>query len=315
MTDMTIHDPSSISALTRAELRDFFDRLAAGDYHQLAKELSISSRPTFHPRIIPEDVSSHAADADSEEDEDQGQDPDASVLSIDSLDSFRFQPTAEGLHRAVSLIRGEDRRGGQATPEEEEAFQFTFRLMIHKLYSINDFARMVEDVVRTSRDIYRPLAPEYKQRTRRQSSFSFASSVHDRFAGDDSFTSTLLHSPASPSGSSTFLPSTPSSSTVDRLPVYVGTGRLEDTSVDERAVKKRIVGRKLTVAANAADERSIGTPGWVYESVGSPTGAYFDMPLSPAAGSPSRSGYAGHTDDGEYTSRKRRFSFLAARGF
>ncbi|KAI0741623.1 hypothetical protein C8Q80DRAFT_146079 [Daedaleopsis nitida] len=301
MTDMTTSSPS----IATAELRDFFDRLAAGDFHGLANELNISYKPIPRSREVVKDVSPNdSLPADGEED------PDASIQSIDSVESLKFQPTTEGLHRAVALLRGDDHHRSPPTPEEEEAFQFTFRLMIHKLYSITDFARMVDDVVRTSQERFRPLSPEFTTGCRRSSlSFSF-----EKYHSDgDAFT--LLHSPTSPTDTSSCLPSSPSSWTLDRFP----SPKLECADdTDVRAVKKRIVGRKLSVVDSSMDEEIGSGPAWVYDaavsSVESPS-SYFDVPLSPAAGSPSRAGFAGSTDEGDYSSRKRRFSFLAARGF
>ena len=304
MTDMTSCAPSP--CLPTAELRDFFDRLAAGDYHELARELNISYRPLPRTRAFLESTSPDVSvDVDAED----HQDPDASIQSIDSVESFKFKPTAEGLHRAVSLLRGDETRRVPPTPEEEEAFQFTFRLMIHKLYSIKDFAQMVDDVVRTSRERFQPLSPELTGRRRSSLSFSFNNSDGD----GDSFTS--MHSPTSPTDSSSFLPSSPSSWTLD--PFHNATFESADDG-DVRAVKKRIVGRKLSVVDGSLEGES-RTPAWVYDaavaSVESPSSsAYFDVPLSPVGGSPSRAGLSGHAAEGDYTSRKRRFSLLAARG-
>ncbi|RPD64192.1 hypothetical protein L226DRAFT_375129 [Lentinus tigrinus ALCF2SS1-7] len=301
MTDMTIPFPTTPSTLDTAELRDFFDRLAAGDYDGLAKELDI------YPGSLSRPSTTFNAPNHLFVDEESHQDPDASIRSIDSMQSFKFQPTAEGLHRAVSLLRGDDKHRGSPTPEEEEAYQFTFRLMIHKLYSIKDFARMVDDVVRTSQERYQPLSPELTGRRRSSVSFSFDSYS---FEGD-SFASML--SPTSPSEASSFPPSSPSSSWMhDRL----HSPQFEPTDEgDARAVKKRIVGRKLSVVDGSADEENAGSPAWVYDaavaSVDSPV-SYFDLPMS--AGSPSRIGNSSSSEEGDYASRKRRYSFLAARG-
>ncbi|KAI0708807.1 hypothetical protein C8T65DRAFT_829883 [Cerioporus squamosus] len=300
---MTMPSPTTLSRLDTTELRDFFDRLAAGDYDALAKELQISPSPVSRRFARFDDVPNHHST--NEED----QDPDMSMRSIDSVQSFKFEPTADGLHRAVTLLRGDDKRQNPPTPEEEEAFQFTFQLMIHKLYSIKDFAKMVDDVVRTSQEQFQPLSPELKGRRRSSVSFSFDSF---NFEGD-SFASML--SPTSPSEASSFLPSSPSSSwTHDRLP----SPQFEANDGDARAVKKRIVGRKLSVVDGSVDEESVGSRAWVYDttvaSVESPM-SYFDLPMSPAAGSPSRAGNGGSPEEGDYASRKRRYSFLAARGF
>ena len=303
---MTVLTTTTSPKLDTAQLRDFFDRLAAGDYDGLASELKISPRPPSRRFAAFEEVTLCQPPSDEE----SHQDPDTSIGSIDSVQSFKFQPTAEGLHRAVSLLRGDDTERGQRTPEEEEAFQFTFRLMIHKLYSIKDFAKMVDDVVRTSQERFQPLSLELKGRRRSSVSFSFDS---HSFEGD-SFAPLL--SPTSPSDTSSFPPSSPSSSWMhERLPSPQYEASDDN---DARVVKKRIVGRKLSVVDGSADEESVGGPAWVYDaavaSVDSPM-SYFNLPMSPAAGSPSRNGNSGSSDEGDYASRKRRYSFLAARGF
>ncbi|KAI1793508.1 hypothetical protein LXA43DRAFT_218901 [Ganoderma leucocontextum] len=306
MTGTTTHVSPTSGSLPTEQLRDFFDRLAAGDYHTLAKELRISSKPTYPPSTLLHD-SFRAADADGSGDI---QDPNASIQSIDSIDSFKFQPTAEGLHRAMSLIRGEEaRRDGALTPEEDEAFQFTFRLMIHKLYSIKDFAKMVDDVVRTSRDNYQPLSTELLPRARRPSvAFSFAG-LSDGADGES-----FVDLPSSPTGTSetnSTFPSSDSSWTLGRM----SSPPLEDES-HARAVKKRIVGRKLSVVDGAVDEGNAGLS-WVYDSAVASvesTMAYLepDVFASMGALSPSRDGFAGTVDDMESGTRKRRFSFIAA---
>ncbi len=309
MTSTTTHDSPISGSLATEQLRDFFHRLAAGDYDTLAKELRISGKPTYRPSTIPDD-SFRTEDADTSGDT---QDPNASIQSIDSVDSFKFKPTAEGLHRAMSLIRGDEPgRDGALTPEEDEAFQFTFRLMIHKLYSIKDFAQMVDDVVRTSRDNFQPLSTEDLPRARRPSvAFSFTG-LSDGADGESLVD--LPSSPTSPSETEThsMFSSSDSSWTLDRM----SSPQFEDES-DARAVKKRIVGRKLSVVDGAADQESARLS-WVYDSTVASvesTMAYFEPgEFSPTNASFSpRDGYLGPADDKEYGTRKRRLSFLSAR--
>lgn len=293
--------------LPTEQLRDFFDRLAAGDYHTLARELRISGKPNYRPSTVPDD-SFRAEDADTSLDL---QDPNTSIQSIDSVDSFKFKPTVEGLHRAMSLIRGDEPgREGAMTPEEDEAFQFTFRLMIHKLYSIKDFKQMVDDVVRTSRNTYQSLPTDFIPRTRRPSvAYSF-SGLSDGADGQ-SFMD-LPASPTSLSGTTSAFPSSDSSWSFDRL----SSPPLEDES-EGKAVKKRIVGRKLSVVEGATDEGNARLS-WVYDStvasVDSAEPCFEPEVFSPTKVSfSSRDGYAGVADDMEYGTRKRRLSFVGMR--
>ncbi|PIL25150.1 hypothetical protein GSI_13039 [Ganoderma sinense ZZ0214-1] len=304
MTSTTTHG----SRLPTEQLRDFFDRLAAGDYHSLTKELRITGKPAYRPSAILND-SFRVEDADTSGDI---QDPNASIRSVDSVDSFKFKPTVEGLHRAMSLIRGDEPgREGALTPEEDEAFQFTFRLMIHKLYSIKDFAQMVDDVVRSSRNNYQSLPADLVPRARRPSvAFSFTG-LSDGADGE-SFAD-LPSSPTSLSETNSVFPSSDSSWTFDRL----SSPQLEDDS-EGRAVKKRIVGRKFSVVDGAADEANAGLS-WVYDSavasVESTTAFFEPEDFSPRKASfSSGGGYDGVTDDSmEYGARKRRLSFLGTR--
>ncbi|KAM5534644.1 hypothetical protein V8D89_011656 [Ganoderma adspersum] len=306
MTSMTTHDGPR---LPTEQLRDFFDRLAAGDYHTLAKELRISGKPAYRPSTVPDD-SFRAEDADTSL---GGQDPNTSIQSIDSVDSFKFKPTVEGLHRAMSLIRGDEPgREGAMTPEEDEAFQFTFRLMIHKLYSIKDFKQMVDDVVRSSRNNYQSLPTDLIPRARRPSvAFSF-SGLSDGADGE-SFVD-LPSSPTSLSETNSTFPSSDSSWTFDRL----SSPPFEDDS-EGRVVKKRIVGRKLSVVEGAADEGNT-VLSWVYDStvasVDSTTPCFEQGVFSPTNASfSSRDEFLRTADDMEYGTRKRRLSFLDARKF
>ena len=305
---MNTHAFTTSGNVATEQLRDFFDRLAAGDYHNLARELCISGKPVSRPATtLIKDLDRNVGSGGSGD----TQDPDASIQSIDSIDSFKFEPTAEGLHRAVSLIRGGEERQGAPTPEEDEAFQFTFRLMIHKLYSIKDFAKMVDDVVRSSREHFQPLEPAMVSRgngRRTSVSFSFASNP-DMYGEGDSFT--VLGSPTSPSEASSILPSSDSSWTLDRM----SNPPFEDES-DARAVKKRIVGRKLSVVDGSMDDEDSRGPAWVYDSAVASVDASmpsFESPFSPGSDSPSGYDHPGTVDGMGYGSRKRRFSFLAAR--
>ncbi|KAI0369143.1 hypothetical protein BV20DRAFT_414168 [Pilatotrama ljubarskyi] len=297
-TMMTGTSAGSALATPRMEvdaLRDFFDRLATGDYHALAKELNIpkpATRPPPQPTPLPSVIG-----------------PDGEI-SFDSFDSFTFEPTVEGLERAVSLICPSSPTK-QQTPEEEEAFQFTFRLMVHKLYTIHDFAKMVDDVVRTSQERFQPLPAEL---TSRRASFSYAYA----YPGDNE---SFMSAGTLGSSSETTLPSSPSLWSVDRF------SELEkELDGDMRALKKRRLGRRLSVVDTEGTTNKPEDRAWVYDSavasmespISSSSYATFLEglpPMSPAGESPSRYGYAGGSDEADYGSRKRRFSLLAARGF
>ncbi|KAI0766693.1 hypothetical protein BD413DRAFT_569883 [Trametes elegans] len=298
MTTITVGTGASKVAM--ADLHDFFDRLAAGDYHALAKDLDIvpkiSSRPTAPP--TPSETISPAGE-----------------ISFDSFDSYRFEPTVEGLDRAVSLLRGPSARA-EPTPEDEEAFQFTFRLMIHKLYSIRDFAAMVDDVVRRSQARFQPLPAALTSRRRASLSFSFGdASAPDELAPASGGAG--WGSVGSPSASESTLPSSPSLRSVDRL-----SESGKEFEGDSRVLKKRCIGRRLSVVDAEGEVADVEGPSWVYDSavasMEAPASyaAFVDglSPVSPVAGSPVRSGFGCASDGGEYPSRKRRFSFLAARG-
>ncbi len=281
-----------------ADFRSFFDRLATGDYHNLAKELNITPKPLARP-TVPAAQPPDLLGPDGE-------------ISLDSLDAHTFEPTVEGLERAVSLLHAPASPTRQ-TAEQEEAFQFTFRLMIHKLYSIREFAAMVEDVVRTSQERFQSLPPSPTTGRRAAYPNSYASAYP---SDGESFMS--VGSPASSSEAT--LPSSPSLRSVDQM------SELEKEQDDPRALKKRCIGRRFSVVdpdahADADPDKSDGA-GWVYDSavasVESPTfsGSYAAFiaglpPMSPAAESPSLYGY----DEVDSGSRKRRYSLLGARGF
>ncbi|KAI9059952.1 hypothetical protein FKP32DRAFT_1100872 [Trametes sanguinea] len=300
---------TAMPRMDTAGLRDFFDRLATGDYRALAKELNIVPKSLARPPTSPapsEDLSTPAGE-----------------LSFDSFDSQTFEPTVEGLEAAVALLRGPTSPISPHRPlgatEDDEQFQFTFRLMIHKLYSLHDFAKMADDVVRASQERFRPLPAEL---TSRRASFSRA--YADPSSDAESFVSAgSLASPSEPT-----LPSSPSlwSLNLDRTSEFE---KDEEMLVEARVLKKRCVGRKLSVVdsdAGAADGAEGDGPAWVYDSavasVESPVApssyaAFLEgmPPMSPAAESPSRYGYSGAYDEPDPSSRKRRFSLLAARGF
>ncbi|KAH9852640.1 hypothetical protein C2E23DRAFT_730155 [Lenzites betulinus] len=316
-----------------ADLRDFFDRLATGDYHALAKELNIPKpvlpqppapttplrAPTTPLRTPPRPSPDSPGD-----------------ISLDSLDGYTFEPTVEGLERAVALLPGLAQGFGAPSPSKrgpgddaaaEEAFQFTFRLMIHKLYTIRDFAAMVDDVVRTSQARFQPLPPALTSRSRRRYGSLAGAYPYARDDGESFMSAGSFASPSAPT-----LPSSPSLQSVDHL-----SDVFREHDEDVRALKKRCIGRRMALAdPNAGSEHDAASGpqdgnvknggrgvGWVYDSavaaVESPAYAAFVAglpPLSPLSESPSRYGYGGAADDqGDGSSRKRRFSLLAARGF
>ncbi|KAL7280378.1 hypothetical protein ACG7TL_005303 [Trametes sanguinea] len=297
-----------------AALRAFFDRLATGDYRALAKELDIAPRPTAS-EATPTAPSERLAGPDEE-------------LSFDSLHTHTFAPTVEGLEAAVALLRGPASPAHPHPPplgapaDGEEAFQFTFRLMIHKLYSLHDFAAMVDDVVRASQARFRPLPADL---TSRRASFSRAYAYASSDAESESSVFASAGSLASPSEPT--LPSSPSLWSLNLDRTSDCGNEQDDMLVEARVLKKRCVGRKLSVVDSdqAADGAKSDGPAWVYDSavaaVESPV-AYSSYaaflegmpPLSPAAESPSRYGYSGAYDEPDPSSRKRRFSLLAARG-
>ncbi|KAI0820296.1 hypothetical protein BC628DRAFT_917177 [Trametes gibbosa] len=350
---MTTYIPARKDVLMgTADLRDFFDRLATGDYHALAKELNIPTpalqratvpTPSLHcPTIATVSTTPPCPSPPVELDGD-------SSIDLDVLDGHAFESTVAGLERAVALLPGlahgfgapssPRARGGAPAPDEaDEAFEFTFRLMIHKLYSIRDFAAMVDDVVRTSQARFQPLPPTLLSSRRRSGlyspspsspyshRFSYSGShsgelsgLFGGYAGSDgeSFVSTdTLASPSEPT-----LPSSPSLQSVDVL---------QEHDEDVRALKKRCIGRRMSLAgpeaqdtASVKNAASAGSGGWVYDAavaaVEAPSYAAFVAglpPLSPLTESPSRYMFAGAADDqADGATRKRRFSHLAARGF
>ncbi|KAH9893506.1 hypothetical protein C8Q73DRAFT_535677 [Cubamyces lactineus] len=295
------------SRMEITNLRDFFDRLATGDYHALSKELNIV--PSVAARARAPSAPPVPASRDGD-------------LSLNSLGTHTFEPTVEGLDAAVALLRGSTpttpSKPGRTPEEEEEAFQFTFRLMIHKLYSLHDFAKMVDDVVRTSQERFQPLSPEL---TSRRASFSFAYAEGSPSDGE-SFMDMSAGSLASPS--ETTMPSSPSLLSLDNISEPESFFREQDE--DARVLKKRCIGRKLSVVDPDAGASTSGGPAWVYDSavasVESPTSllsyaAFVDglPPVSPASTSPSsRLGPGVFEEAVDPASRKRRFSLLAARG-
>ena len=121
----------------------------------------------------------------------------------------------------------------------------------------------------------------------------------------------MVYSPES-AASSVPLPRSPPASVSDGLPVVP----LGDE--DMRAVKKRIVGRRLSISDGADDEQPLPGhrgAGWVYDAAVASvdSSAYFDMSFSPAA--TSSPAHVRVMDEGDCVSpRKRRFSFLSSRG-
>ncbi|KAI0675698.1 hypothetical protein C8Q78DRAFT_344109 [Trametes maxima] len=300
MTTDTLSFAQATPRMALPDLHNFFDRLATGDYHALAKELNIPSKPITRPTL-------RVALPDSDPTPHDGE---ISFNSLDSLDGYTFEPTVEGLERAVTLIRGPSSPSKQ-TPEDDEAFQFTFRLMIHKLYTIRDFAQMVDDVVRTSQERFQPLPADLTRGAGAgRLSFSFS------YPGEGD-TESFMSAGSLASPSEATLPSSPSLWSVDR-----GLEFEREADPDARVLKKRCLGRRPSVV-DPEGEKHDG-PAWEYHSsvasVESPSPSYATFleglpPLSPVAESPSKYGYGGVPDEGDGSSRKRRFSLLAARGF
>ncbi|KAI8996446.1 hypothetical protein BD414DRAFT_575779 [Trametes punicea] len=298
-----------------ASLRYFFDRLATGDYHALAKELDISPQPTARSSVkttdpaIPSELSTET--------------------SFDNFDRGSFEPTVEGLEAAVALLRGPASPLGrhhqqQPAPEDDEAFQFTFRLMIHQLYSLRDFAKMADDVVRRSQERFQPLPPGLACPGHRASlSFAFACADESSDDGESVASASTLGSASESTLASESSSSSPPS--LWRLDKMLACEEAHDEEV--RVLKKRCLGRKLSVVGPDADPATKTRDGaaWVFDAAiasaepvaSSPSYAAFLAglpPMSPAGEPPMRYDYGGVPIELEAGSRKRRFSLLAASG-
>ncbi|KAH9940858.1 uncharacterized protein BXZ73DRAFT_98691 [Epithele typhae] len=344
---------TTASSLPLAELRDFFDRLAAGDYRGLAKELRITpANPLYTPKT-PSQASTASRDANhppsTTHDASLRLPPDASFASPNTSFaspnassqsnpdvSFRFKPSAERIQRAVALVRGEnpdptaDPKGRGAAADE--AFDFTFRMMIHELYSLAGFRALADDVVRASRARFRPLALQGGAR-RESLSFVFAAragrgtegapsgvtaTAVSRVAGRPGFTATeedeagLEDSEAAEAGcdpapeagarsesesfgfgSSAGLGSPESALSSVGLPRTPGGWEMED---EARATKKRITGRRLSVVDPFDDDERRGLRRtWEYDTkaVASADGWLDEsFEFAPQAASPMRTGPA-----------------------
>lgn len=119
-----------------SNLHDFFSRLASGDHHTLSKEMGLGK-------------STYKAPGNAMQ-----------TPRLLSSDDVGLRPTARPRARRVASKSGEK----PAAFPIEDKFQFTFKLMIHELYNLADFAKMVAGVLAESQAKFKPLPDELKGR-------------------------------------------------------------------------------------------------------------------------------------------------------
>ncbi|EED79727.1 predicted protein [Postia placenta Mad-698-R] len=132
---------SATKMVDHAKLSDFFSRLASGssiEYHSLAKEIGVGSRKmsSFKPST-----------------------PVASSVASEHIHR-RVAPPARPTPKTDAARC--DAAPAKATLTDKH--QFTFKLMIHSLYTISEFAMMVTDVLTDSQSRFQPLPPSMRER-------------------------------------------------------------------------------------------------------------------------------------------------------
>jgi hypothetical protein len=185
------------------------------------------------------------------------------------------------------------RSGGTRFPLREKRYPFTFKLMLHKLYDLEDWAAKVQEVLATSQEQFRPLNSTSPHHHHDHQSPPATGIIISGGRGDSSSSSSLGcdGSPCSPrSPGTTFSGSlfgSPSPSTLDSPTMMTRRRRSQSTSkvkasnaaaggaatpsrsapppAPSRAVKKRIVNRRRST--NGLGEGMVGKMGeWTYDA-------------------------------------------------
>ncbi|KAG5636683.1 hypothetical protein H0H81_007213 [Sphagnurus paluster] len=143
-------------------------------------------------------------------------------------------------------------------------YPFTFRLMLHKLYQLDDWAQKVKEVLERSQLEYKPLAESHAEEEKRagEDQEIEGEKVQDGRVHFKAGTATGSRKPpVRPRAHSVITPTMGLLSTSPKSPQSCGPAE-----GDIRAVKKRCVGRRKSLNGPLSGEAGKIGGGWVYDS-------------------------------------------------
>lgn len=248
-----------------ARLFDFFARLASGnrdlfvpkEFESLVEVIPVSptssmaSLPALcgSPSSVAMSISLPETEYDEHETTQNNLIP-APVEEKKMASTMERMPVPRGRRTSIAVVRGRGvvNRLARKFPLANGGLheQFTFKLMIHELYDMNDFARMVQEVLASSQKQFRPL-PE--SLTKRRSSVSGVFSWKEDLEEREEDRS-VKESGGGLGG---------------RFPKSLGLGRPSglDVPAAERALKKRRVARRRSVSGGPMEKE----PDWIVADV------------------------------------------------
>ncbi|THH29514.1 hypothetical protein EUX98_g4665 [Antrodiella citrinella] len=260
-THPTTATPSSQSARTTefARLFDFFSRLASGDrdmfvpkeFESLVDVLPVSPTSSIFslPALCrsPDSVATSISLPDYDSEPDRDHEPETTQNNLKPVEHPKATLASQaemvpprGRRTSIAVVRGRGLRVRQFPLADASDQQFTFKLMIHELYDINDFAAMVQEVLAASQKQFQPLPEAMKPTPRKQKQKAWRGLEEEYGDGDEE---------REKWGSG------------GKFPKGLGLGRPSglNISIAERALKKRRVGRRRSVSGGPMQKE----PEWI----------------------------------------------------
>jgi hypothetical protein len=142
-------------------------------------------------------------------------------------------------------------------------YTFTFKMMIHKLYQVDEWAQKVRDVLKKSQIEYKPLAErEEVKKVETDASPVAAGRVHFKAEVTVGGKKTI---PLAPSRARSHSIAAPSKITANVRAPSAALTVATTVQDDVRAVKKRCIGRRKSVSGPLSPASPIGE-GWIYDA-------------------------------------------------
>ncbi|TCD71816.1 hypothetical protein EIP91_003159 [Steccherinum ochraceum] len=267
-----------------ARLFDFFSRLASGDrdlfvpkeFESLVDVLPVSpttsttSLPGLcrSPDSVATSISLPETEYDERETTQNNLKPGSKDKELAMANTMRADVVPpRGRRTSIAVVRGRNhlRHGAKKFPlPDGPNEQFTFKMMIHELYDINDFASMVQEVLAASQKKYQPLPESLKPRR---------GSVGGEYRGEWLVGEGIQEEEEGLMKGGKF-------------PRGLGLGRPSglDVPAAERALKKRRVGRRRSVSGGPMQTE----PQWVDEASLPSIEVTIDEVAPPAIPSPTK---------------------------
>ncbi|KAK7012228.1 hypothetical protein R3P38DRAFT_2790833 [Favolaschia claudopus] len=199
----------------------------------------------------------------------------------------RRRNTVAALGRPPSLDDDSDSESDESIakfPLGDKSFMFTFKMMIHKLYQVDEWATKVREVLEKSQIEYKPLAEQELIRVATTTAPAVERPANGRvhFKAEVSVggRKSLPLAPSRTRSHSVAAPTRPAATNNIRAPLQTPT--ITIASTETRATKKRCVGRRKSVSGPLSPAE-----GWFYDAAVSAAELPERLPADPIRAFPS----------------------------